>query len=634
MDIVSENPEKNVAYIAVIMSWMRSLIGHISGSTKAQGILRWLALLVWNSDGDASLKDAPSSLAAVRYAPQRWLSQVGPLKAIVGRFNDIWMYLVMKAGETQEKDFAENLLKPMEDIRFFLILAGFLDILLVLDTFNKTTQPRGTSAEKVDSEIYLVCVTLEDMAMRQDSDGQGKEPCTFVKAGLLWWAGKHPASVPAKATHFEKMLARFSEVLKVTRKVHNPEGTSMIEVTDRRVEYTGRYKVKSGGPTKTTVRKIVIDESALKEVLIVLRAAGGSILRDLQRRFVKTGVVTDLLHVYCPAYDMSRQGVPESALGRIGEHYKKDADGTAGLTAAWKALQLRKEVVISTILKEAEVRAEGPQERTAVPFQECWRRVLQSVDLSPVAQEAVEAARDSVELPLLLECTNSGVERTAGLKRLLDEVMNGQGKASTIDARLRVGEEGPAWSKVTIEHEFILESCKHFKTRVERREEEQKKRQAHQKRTPEAKANASLGAKRPKVCLNTDHPDEALLERVDAAIPDDIMELEEEVLRVCEDVLDPKALLGDMDELFKHDPTGRSSGFAAVAKPVPKKDRSKKKGDAFSAMPKADDPAGAEAVAAASLEGVAEDVTDDHAVAELAGGSEASSDDDSESSEN
>ena len=71
-----------------------------------------------------------SSLAAVRYAPQRWLSQVGPLKAIVGRFNDIWMYLVMKAGETKQEDFAENLLKPMEDIRFFLILAGFLDILL------------------------------------------------------------------------------------------------------------------------------------------------------------------------------------------------------------------------------------------------------------------------------------------------------------------------------------------------------------------------------------------------------------------------------------------------------------------------------------------------------------------------
>ena len=57
---------------------------------------------------------------------------------------------------------------------------------------------------------------------------------------------------------------------------------------------------------------------------------------------------------------------------------------------------------------------------------------------------------------------------------------------------------------------------------------------------------------------------------------------------MCEDVLDPDDLLGNLDELFTEDPAGRSSGYSAVAKPVPKKERSKVKGDALSAMPVAE----------------------------------------------
>ena len=190
------------------MSWMRSLIGHITASTKAQGIFRWFALLIWNSEGDESLRDAPSSVAAVRYAPQRWLSQVGPLGAIVGRVNDIWMYLVILESESANKEFSQNMLQAMEDIRFFLILAGFLDILVVLDSFNKSTQPRGASADKVEFEINLVSAKLEDMSLRQKSDEQGKDCCIFVKAGLLWWSGKYPERVVKEATHFEKMLVK------------------------------------------------------------------------------------------------------------------------------------------------------------------------------------------------------------------------------------------------------------------------------------------------------------------------------------------------------------------------------------------------------------------------------------------
>ena len=87
-----------------------------------------------------------------------------------------------------------------------------------------------------------------------------------------------------------------------------------------------------------------------------------------------------------------------------------------------------------------------------------------------------------------------------------------------------------------------------------------------------------------------------------------------------------------MDELFAADPTGRSSGFAAVAKPVPKKDRSKKKGDALSAMPAVEDLAdvggsnGGDDVAAAALESAAENGCDEDGVAELHAGSTSGSD--------
>ena len=76
----------------------------------------------------------------------------------------------------------------------------------------------------------------------------------------------------------------------------------------------------------------------------------------------------------------------------------------AGMIAAWKELQLRKEVVVTTMLKEDEGKEGRPQDREGVPHQECWRRVLQAVDASPEAILATDAARDSVELPLLLDC--------------------------------------------------------------------------------------------------------------------------------------------------------------------------------------------------------------------------------------
>ena len=96
LDIVMGEPEKTVSYIAVLMNFMRSVVGHVASSSKAQGILRWLAKLIWHEEGDLSLMlSGPGSLASLSYAPQRWLSQLAPLRALVTRMPDLWMYLVM-----------------------------------------------------------------------------------------------------------------------------------------------------------------------------------------------------------------------------------------------------------------------------------------------------------------------------------------------------------------------------------------------------------------------------------------------------------------------------------------------------------------------------------------------------------
>ena len=56
------------------------------------------------------------------------------------------------------------------------------------------------------------------------------------------------------------------------------------------------------------------------------------------------------------------------------------------------------------------------------------------------AFEELGAARDALELLLLLEATNVGVERDAGLKRRLDEVTSSRCAPDTTDSRVRIRE--------------------------------------------------------------------------------------------------------------------------------------------------------------------------------------------------
>ena len=112
-------PEKEVAYTAVVMSFMSCVVGHIASSSKAQRILRWLAKLVLRADGEMSLMlPGPANSESVSYASQRWLSQVEPLKATVARMRDLLLYLIVfkNSGVKAASVLGANLLETLEDL--------------------------------------------------------------------------------------------------------------------------------------------------------------------------------------------------------------------------------------------------------------------------------------------------------------------------------------------------------------------------------------------------------------------------------------------------------------------------------------------------------------------------------------
>ena len=93
IDIVSGDAEKEVSYIALLLSFMRSLVGHIATSDRAQGFLRSIAAMIFDERGDDP-QASTGSLAAVSYAPQRWLSSVQPLTVLTTRIDDLVICIV------------------------------------------------------------------------------------------------------------------------------------------------------------------------------------------------------------------------------------------------------------------------------------------------------------------------------------------------------------------------------------------------------------------------------------------------------------------------------------------------------------------------------------------------------------
>ena len=128
---------------------------------------------------------------------------------------------------------------------------------------------------------------------------------------------------------------------------------------------------------------------------------------------------------------------------------------------------LRKpKVIIDKILKDSEGREGLPQTRDEIPELPFWKRVYKtltgnSADSSSDTEDALHA----LDLLLLLESTNAGVERDAGMKRDLDEVSQHKNMADVVDQRLRILIEGPAIEdskRSQCEHTVLVEAAKDF----------------------------------------------------------------------------------------------------------------------------------------------------------------------------
>ena len=118
--------------------------------------------------------------------------------------------------------------------------------------------------------------------------------------------------------------------------------------------------------------KLPVTPELMKEVMVVLHAAGHAVLRDLARRFQAVGVVADLHVIYDVMYEKKRTPEPVDSLARVAAHFHADV---SAFTAAWRHLQLRKEALIEVILK-APVDGKLKKARENISNNVLWTRVL------------------------------------------------------------------------------------------------------------------------------------------------------------------------------------------------------------------------------------------------------------------
>jgi len=201
VDLATAAPEKTTAWVAVLMTFMRSLVGHIVASTKAQATLKWLSTII-----DEDIPHVTKNLASAYYAPQRFVSCAQTLKTMCDRMDEVVLYLLTMTYEDNskaDKAWANSMLHTM-DLKFYMVVPGLLDIMMVMDSFNKCTQPRSTRAETVADQLALAQQRIQDLILRTKTEALGLEQATIVKAMYSWLQRKHPAEVPSTSTWFEK----------------------------------------------------------------------------------------------------------------------------------------------------------------------------------------------------------------------------------------------------------------------------------------------------------------------------------------------------------------------------------------------------------------------------------------------
>ena len=192
------------------------------------------------------------------------------------------MYLyALELSMEKKKEHAmlgEKWKAQMGDVRFWIVLPGILDMLLILNGFNTATQPGSTTLERASEQLQLCIEKLEDNTLRTRSEANGQKPSKAVALILDFHENSHKKNVSENATQLEKVLAKMNDEVRKEKKTGAVTRLAVFPV-----KYTSKAKGE-GRKHHTTEVVMPITSETLKESVSVLYAYGNCLMRELGRR--------------------------------------------------------------------------------------------------------------------------------------------------------------------------------------------------------------------------------------------------------------------------------------------------------------------------------------------------------------
>ena len=558
IDIVAGKPEKEIAYVARLLSFFRSIVGHVMGSSRAQGILEYLAKLVFEEDGEYE-HTSSRSLASIHRAPTRWLSDAAPLKAILSRITELALYLYTLTLEKKKhyQELGKSLYQDMSDIRFYICLPAIADMLAIINDFNVCNQPTAVTLAQAAESLEILMDRLDDTSLRTRTDANGQKPSQAVATVLKFFDNKHEREVSCRSSELEKMLARIDVEIRQDKKTKEVTRVAVLKCA-----------YKQGGESKTLKIAMQVDSEKMKESFGVIYAFGRSLMRDLGRRFAGTSVVTDLLLLFKIDCDVRGEGFafPKDAVKRVAGFFTTAAKD---FEHALSKLHEIKGSVLMDIKVRKSMSVGKPVATKDLIALDVWPKVLEVADASQELTQQSAAAKRALHVLLTLAPTNAATERDAGLKRMLEDIMHGVGAPSTVDQRMRVVASGPSpRSRDLLCEPVLVAGAREFLLSTDRYLKDRGPRQERGRLSDEHKAGIQTAKKKPlEDVMHEDPVGCPVVDLPSAAVQEG--EGEYECVTVT-DIGETKVadLLGDLDEVFARDETGRSSGMEALQKPA------------------------------------------------------------------
>ena len=492
IDVVASDCETKIAYVSDLLKFFRSVIAHIMQSDRAQGLLDYIAFLLEPPTESEEIIASSGSLSSVHFAPQRWLSTVKPMKALVEKMEHFLLYMLELSIDPRHnyQDFGKAMVNEFSDVRFHLVLPGLLDINMVMDEANRSLQPIGINIWAASRILKGIKSKLEDLVLRQKTDQTHKKRSKIIEAGLAWFNGDLKSkALCADPCYFEKALTK----LKLIKGADNLHKVFYI------VHFKDRVLNSAGAVVKMRSIEMKFDADMLLEGIAILRKYANVLVDGLDRRFVNTNLVDDGVQAFSLEYDHTRDAEPTDSLKRLAEHF---GNVFIEFHKSWEHLQHEKETFIQDALQGAAI---SGLTRAGLRPTVVWPQILRKIDSNPESLKNGQMAKNALEDFLVIEPTNASVERDANIVRLVRDATGNTAEADLVDSRVRMKIEGPEIhkairsSKGTTEwHPLLHEAAKDFM--VDRRllrGTSAGKRMEPQ--TAEHKSNISLGRKKRRV---------------------------------------------------------------------------------------------------------------------------------------